>query len=73
MLESKEKTKTEVDKEEDRVTLVAVDKQPSASMQQKEGKDVKEEQESERKEKRASRKQVSFKLVNMAWWSWNFF
>uniref|UniRef100_A0A3Q4BFG1 Death domain-associated protein 6 n=1 Tax=Mola mola TaxID=94237 RepID=A0A3Q4BFG1_MOLML len=42
MLESKEKTKTEVDKEEDRVTLVA------------------EEQESEKKEKRASRKQIAY-------------
>lgn len=73
MLESKEQTKDEVDKEEDRVTLVAMDTQPSTSINQKEGKNVKEEQESEKKEKRASRKQVSFMSVNMSWCSCIFF
>ncbi len=56
MLKSKDETKGEMDVEEE-VKLAAEDKQPSTSGLQEDNK--KEEQEVEKKAKRASRKQVS--------------
>lgn len=56
LLKSKDKTKAEMDDEEDGVNPAAEDKEPSTSGLQE---DVKEEQEVGKKKKRASRKQVS--------------
>lgn len=61
MTKSEDKTEFEMDAEEDGVKQAAEDKPSTSELRQGGEGDKKEEQEAEKKAKRASRKQVSVK------------